>query len=243
MYQAKSNRNHSVFLYYTFCLINNLDWKYDKFIIESHDYKIIDEGLKSMISFGNVELMPHFIYSGNSYYQENFKKMFLTKMKKFRIKSSILTMLEMCRQKLVTKEKAKEASEGKLKNERDWRFEEVSINDDLEMFLTNILNSKEIEMEVVRSFHTPKLTKNWGLLKLKTENIWTLILIIILEKILISTPRKWKNRIQHLNMFMLNVADGHIFWRLKIIEKENWSEKLLQYHLNHLIFLIYHQLF
>ena len=67
-------------------------------------------------------------------------------------------MLEMCRQKLVTKEKAKEASEGKLKNERDWRFEEVSINDDLEMFLTNILNSKEIEMEVVRSFHTPKLT-------------------------------------------------------------------------------------
>ena len=66
----------------------------------------------------------------------------------------------MCRQKLVTKEKAKEASEGKLKNERDWRFEEVSINDDLEMFLTNILNSKEIEMEVVRSFHTPKLTKN-----------------------------------------------------------------------------------
>ena len=68
-------------------------------------------------------------------------------------------MLEMCRQKLVTKEKAKEASEGKLKNERDWRFEEVSINDDLEMIITNLLNSKEIKEEKLLSFFTPKLTK------------------------------------------------------------------------------------
>jgi len=65
----------------------------------------------------------------------------------------------MYRRNLITKEKAKDASEGKLKNESGWYGEEVSINDDLEMFLTNLLNSKEIKMkEVVRSFYTPKLT-------------------------------------------------------------------------------------
>ena len=68
-------------------------------------------------------------------------------------------MLEMCRLNLITKEKAKEASEGKLKNERDWRFEEISINDDLEMFLTNLLNSKKIKEEEVWSFFTPQLTE------------------------------------------------------------------------------------
>ena len=126
-----------------------------------------------MVSFGNDELVPHFIYSGEYYnwssrvqkfsmktsFNENFKEMFLTKMEKFGIKSSILTMLGMFRRNLITNEKAKDASEGKLKNEAGWEDQEVSINDDLEMFLTNLLNSKEIKEEVVRSFFTPKLTE------------------------------------------------------------------------------------
>ena len=114
-----------------------------------------------MVSFGNDELVPHFIYSGYYYFgrSENFKKIFLTKMKEYGIKSSILTMLYMNRRNLITKETAKAASEGKLKNDEDWKYEEVSINDDLEMFLTNLLNSKEIKEEVVRSFFTPQLTE------------------------------------------------------------------------------------
>ena len=114
-----------------------------------------------MVNFGNDELKPHFIYCGDYYFEseryEIFEKMFLTKMKKFGIKSSMLTMLYMWRYNIITKEKANEASEGKLKDERgDY---EVSINDDLEMFLNNILNSKEIKEEKVRSFYTPKLTE------------------------------------------------------------------------------------
>jgi len=65
----------------------------------------------------------------------------------------------MYRRNLITKEKAKDASEGKLKNDEDWEDEEVSINDDLEMFLTNLLNSKEIKEERVWSFFMPKLTE------------------------------------------------------------------------------------
>ena len=80
-------------------------------------------------------------------------------MKKYEIQSSMLTMLSMWRWNLITKEKAKEASEGKLKNEMGWKDKEVSINDDLEIFLINLLNSIEIKEETVQSFFTPKLTR------------------------------------------------------------------------------------
>ena len=128
-----------------------------------------------MVSFGSGELVPHFIYSGNYYNWpkrvEDFKKIFLTKMEKYEIKSSILTMLDMYRRNLITKEKAKEASEGKLKNEKGWKYQEVSINDDLEMFLTNLLNPKEIKLEKVYSFFTPKLTEEGlKLVELKNED-------------------------------------------------------------------------
>ena len=116
-----------------------------------------------MLSFGHDELVPHFIYCRRYFFTsravENFRRMFLTNMKRYGIQSSMVTMLHMWRKNLITKEKAKEASEGKLKNEKNWKYQEVSINDDLEMFLTNILNSKEIKEEKVYSFFTPKLTK------------------------------------------------------------------------------------
>ena len=77
----------------------------------------------------------------------------------------------MVRINLITKEKAKDASEGKLKNVEGWKDQELSINDDLEMFLTNLLNSKEIKDEVVFSFFTPKLTeKELKLVKAKNKD-------------------------------------------------------------------------
>ena len=116
-----------------------------------------------MVSFGNDKLVPHFIYCGEFYFIEarahNFRKILRRKMKKYAIESSMLTMLFMQRLNLITKEKAKEASEGKLKNDKDWKDQEISFNDDLEIFFTNILNSKEIKKEIVPSFFTPKLTK------------------------------------------------------------------------------------
>ena len=116
-----------------------------------------------MISFGNDELVPHFIYCGEYYTRtydpdraKYFNKLFVTKMEEYGIQSSILTRLSMWRKNLITKEKANDASDGKLKN-KGWG--EVSINDDLEMFLTNVLNSKEIKQEEVWSFFIPELTE------------------------------------------------------------------------------------
>ena len=67
-------------------------------------------------------------------------------------------MLDMLRLNLITKEKAKKAYKGELKNDPIWGNYEGSINDDLERFLINLQNQEEVKYEVVRSFFTPKLT-------------------------------------------------------------------------------------
>ena len=121
---------------------------------------IFDAGVKSISDFGKDELMPHFIYCGSHYLDdegEKLEEIILTKMKKYGIQSSILTMLYMARINLVTKETVKKAAEGKLKNNENWEDEEESINDDLEKLLINLQNQKEIREEVVYSFFTPKI--------------------------------------------------------------------------------------
>ena len=126
------------------------------------DLEIFDGGVKSISDFGKDDLMPHFIYCGDYYlYGEQIKKLkeiILTKMRKYGIQLSILTMLSMMRMNLVTKETVKKAYKGELKNEQDWRNYEGSINDDLERFLINLQYKKEIKQEWVLSFFTPKLT-------------------------------------------------------------------------------------
>ena len=117
-----------------------------------------------MVDFGKNDIMPHFIYciGTYSYGDEEFKKLkeiILRKMRDHGILSSILTTLSMERINLITKEKSKEAAEGKLKNDPDWEYYEGSINDDLDSFVNNFQNSEEINYEDVWSFLTPKLTK------------------------------------------------------------------------------------
>ena len=65
----------------------------------------------------------------------------------------------MRRRNLITKEKSKQAAEGKLKNDPEWRRYEGSINDDLDSFINNLQNSNEVEDEAVWTFFLPKLTK------------------------------------------------------------------------------------
>ena len=109
--------------------------------------------------------MPHFIYCGLHYLldgklRNRLQKILLEKMRKYGIQSALLTGLHMVRRKLVTKEKAKQAYEGKLKNEKDWKLYKQSIGDDLEAFFENLQSQKEIRYETVGSFFLPKLTEN-----------------------------------------------------------------------------------
>ena len=127
------------------------------------DLDIFDDGVKSISDFGKDDLMPHLIYCGFHYLypkerREKLKEIISRKMRKYGIKSSILTMLYMARLNLVTQEKVKKAAEGKLKNERYWKHYKGSINDDLESFLISLRNKNEIKPEIVLSFFLPKLT-------------------------------------------------------------------------------------
>ena len=130
---------------------------------EINDLEVFDSGVKSVSEYGKDDLMPHFIYCGDHCWGESFhrlKEIFLTKMRKYGIQSAILTRLVMYRRKLVTKEKVKQAYEGKLKNEEEWKHYEQSIHDDLEIFFENLQGQKEIKNEVVGSFFLPKLTED-----------------------------------------------------------------------------------
>ena len=126
------------------------------------DLEIFDSGVKSISDFRKDDLMPHFIYCGEHYFlterRVKLHEIILTKMRKYGIQSSILTMLSMVRRNLVTKETVKKAAEGKLKNDKSWEDYEGSINDDLENFFLNLQNKNEIKQEGVLSFFTPKLT-------------------------------------------------------------------------------------
>ena len=140
--------------------------------------------MATMVDFGKNDMMPHFIYcyaSDMFNTDEEFKKLkviILKKMREYGIPSSILTMLTMYRKCLITKEKSKEAAEGKLKNDPYWKYYEGSINDDLDSFVNNLQNSEEIDYEDVWSFCTSKLTKEeLKLVEQKNEeHMWTYLM-------------------------------------------------------------------
>ena len=113
-----------------------------------------------MVVSGANDMVPHFIYCFSYGFDfKKFKEIILKKMRKYGIQSSLLTILYMQRSRLITKEKSKQAAEGKLKNDPDWEDYEGSINDDLDLFINNLQNSNEVEDEKVYSFFLPKLTK------------------------------------------------------------------------------------
>ena len=96
-------------------------------------------GLKTLLNFDTDDMVPHVIYCYGRFsygYNYDLEKLILSSMKKYGLQSTILTGLEMYRRNLITKEKSKEAYQGKLKNEWQWEDYEGSINDDLE-FLAN----------------------------------------------------------------------------------------------------------
>ena len=81
-------------------------------------------------------------------------------MKKYKIKESILTKLEMQRLNLVTKETIKKAYKGELMADLDWE-DRISLHDDLESFFSSLQTSEKVleDEEEIDTFFTPKLTE------------------------------------------------------------------------------------
>ena len=125
------------------------------------DKKVFESGFKIISDYGEAHLIPHFIYCGMHYFwngEDQLRSIFLDKMKNYGIRTVMLTMLNMWRRNLVTKETVKQAYDGKLKDEIDWKDEE-SVHDDLENFSIYLKNNELEEEWVSCSFFTPKLTE------------------------------------------------------------------------------------
>ena len=124
------------------------------------DKNVFESGFKIISDYGETHLMPHLIYCGMHYFwdgKDQLRRTFLDKMKNYGIRTAILTMLNMWRSNLVTKETVQQAYYGKLEDQIFWE-KGTSINDDLDNFFIKLENN-EIEEECVNSFFTPKLTE------------------------------------------------------------------------------------
>ena len=98
------------------------------------------------------ELQIHFVYVGYYYFHgEKLRSIILNGMKKHNIKSVMVTVIDLKRNNLITKEKM----ESLCKGEHRWKD---SVNDDLESFFENIRLGKEPN-ERVSTYFLPKLTK------------------------------------------------------------------------------------
>ena len=96
----------------------------------------------------------HFVYAGLYYHykrEDKLRTIILNRMKKHKIKSVMVTSIQLYRRNLITKEKMESYCMGEERTKN-------SVNDDLESLLENILLGKELD-EVVVTYFLPKLTK------------------------------------------------------------------------------------
>ena len=116
------------------------------------------------------ELMPHFIYCGDHYSsnketQHQLQDIFLEKMKKHGVQSSMLTFLSLRRSHLVTKEQVKKAyKENIVYQQRSLSTGEMikaeqSIHEDLETLFHNLQNQVDFKIGCVNSYFFPMLTE------------------------------------------------------------------------------------
>ena len=118
-----------------------------KFIKKEHyDTKVIDTALKQNIKNEAKERKTHFVYVGRYYccryleHDNKLRSLFIEGMKKYKIKSVMLTNIYMQRLRLITKEAMEIYSKGRID-----RIE--SVNDDLETFFDDLKHGKQPKEE------------------------------------------------------------------------------------------------
>ena len=122
---------------------------------EPFDEEIIDSALLKISESEANELKTHFVYAGWYYCHRSSKRyrihrsFILKGMKKYKINSVMVTMMEMMRWNLITKEEMENYCKGK------WHVKD-SVNDDLEILLEDLQLGKKPD-EVASTYFLPKL--------------------------------------------------------------------------------------
>ena len=95
------------------------------------------------------------IIYGHREHRGRMKEMILNKMKKYKIKEAMVTMIRMYKMHLITKEKMVDGSKGKFEDERGYYKD--SVHDDLDSFFQKLQNCQLEEEHVVTNYY-PMLT-------------------------------------------------------------------------------------
>ena len=127
-----------------------------------HDIRILDFAMKKISH--NMEI--HFIYAGFIYMSEqddpaHLYSFIFDMMKKYKMKSSMFTMISMFKSHLVTKEVMEDYYKGRFKDEND--FDKASVHDDLEIFFEKNKLGNDIELvppPPLGMYCLPKLTED-----------------------------------------------------------------------------------
>ena len=117
-----------------------------------------DLGIKKAAEYQADDLKTHFIVAGDYYWLlhlDTMKSMILAKMKKYGIKEAMVTIIQMTRDHLITKEKMEDYYKGK---EATPLTVKESVHDDLDSFFDKLQNGWWEEEEVLTYF-LPKLTE------------------------------------------------------------------------------------
>ena len=110
---------------------------------------MIDSALRK----NSKKLETHFVFASHYYHfrEDTIRSFILDGMKKYKIKSVMVTIIDMWRSNLITKEKMEDFCKGK-------ESEKNSVNDDLESFFEDLRLGKQ-PLEFCRTYFLPKLTK------------------------------------------------------------------------------------
>ena len=126
---------------------------------EKLDLEQFDLGIKKAAEYQADDLKTHFIVAGNYYFwyaqRDRMVSIILNKMKKYGIKEAMVTIIQMTRWYLITKEKMEDYYKGK---EKQNGLDKKSVHDDLDSFFDKLQNGWWGEEEV-GTYFIPKLTE------------------------------------------------------------------------------------
>ena len=119
-----------------------------------YDETVIDSAFKKIIESKRGNMRIHFVYDVDNFYSPHniFKPLIRKGIEKYKIKKVMVTIINMWRDRLITKEKMENYCKGK-------EVVKISVNDDLETLFEDIQLGKKPD-EFIEPYFLPKLTEH-----------------------------------------------------------------------------------
>ena len=129
---------------------------------EQFDDNIIDSALKKVAQNEVKELKTHLVYTGTYYYyhEDLLRSFILVGMKKYKIKSIMLTIIRMWRWRIISKNTMEIYCKGEKFSSVEFyeNYVNDSVNDDLESLFKDLRLGKVLN-EKTHIYYLPKLTE------------------------------------------------------------------------------------